>query len=101
MEDVYTLLCLLSAELSKAFCLRNLCYSKRSDCSDASTEYRVQNCLNLAKTRGRTKKYALRPNAVAVIPVNHYFSLFNVFIQSTFENMVISANYCYCSYTCK
>ena len=30
MRDVYTLLCLRSAELSKAICLRNLCYSKRS-----------------------------------------------------------------------
>ena len=28
--DVYTLLCLRSAELSKAFGLRNLCYSKIS-----------------------------------------------------------------------
>ena len=28
MGDVYTLLCLRSAELSKAFDLRNLCYSK-------------------------------------------------------------------------
>ena len=30
MGDVYTLLCLLSAELSKAFGLRNACYSKIS-----------------------------------------------------------------------
>ena len=30
MGDVYTLLCLWSAELSKAFGLRNLCYSKIS-----------------------------------------------------------------------
>ena len=28
MGDAYTLLCLRSAELSKAFGLRNLCYSK-------------------------------------------------------------------------
>ena len=28
MGDIYTLLCLRSAELSKAFGLRNLCYSK-------------------------------------------------------------------------
>ena len=28
MGDIYTLLCLRSAELSKAFCLRNICYSK-------------------------------------------------------------------------
>ena len=30
MGDVYTLLCLRSAELSRAFGLRNLCYSKIS-----------------------------------------------------------------------
>ena len=30
MGDVYTLLCLRSAKLSKAFCLRNLSYSKIS-----------------------------------------------------------------------
>ena len=30
MRDVYTLLCLSSVELSKAFGLRNLCYSKIS-----------------------------------------------------------------------
>ena len=30
MGDVYTLLCIRSAELSKAFRLRNLCYSKIS-----------------------------------------------------------------------
>ena len=30
MENIYTLLCLRSAELSKAFGLRNLCYSKIS-----------------------------------------------------------------------
>ena len=30
MRDVYTLLCLRLAELSKAFDLRNLCYSKIS-----------------------------------------------------------------------
>ena len=29
MGDVYTLLCLRSAELSKAFGLKNLCYSKK------------------------------------------------------------------------
>ena len=31
MGDVYTLLCLQSAELSKAFGLKNLCYSKISE----------------------------------------------------------------------
>ena len=30
MGDIYTLLCLRSAELSKVFGLRNLCYSKIS-----------------------------------------------------------------------
>ena len=30
MGDVYTLLCLRSAEFSKAFGLRNLCYSEIS-----------------------------------------------------------------------
>ena len=30
MRDGYTLVCLQSAELSKAFCLRNICYSKIS-----------------------------------------------------------------------
>ena len=30
MKDVYTLLCFQSAELSKAFGLRSLCYSKIS-----------------------------------------------------------------------
>ena len=28
MADVYTLLCLRSAEISKTFVIRNLCYSK-------------------------------------------------------------------------
>ena len=39
--------------------------------------------------------------AVAVLLVNHYFSLFNVFFQCTFGDMAISAIYCCCSYTCK
>ena len=30
MRNGYTLVCLQSAELSKAFCLRNICYSKMS-----------------------------------------------------------------------
>ena len=45
--DVYTLLCLRSAELSKAFDLRKLCYSKISV---------VMLLVNLAKTQVRTKK---------------------------------------------
>ena len=53
-RDVYTLLCLRLAELSKAFGLiQNIC-------SDAS---RVQDYWNLAKARVRPKKYALCPNA--------------------------------------
>ena len=46
MVDVYTLLCIRSAELSKALHFQNFC-------SDAS---RVQDCWNLTKTRVRTKK---------------------------------------------
>ena len=46
MGNVYTLLCLGSAELSKAFGLRNLCFSKKI-CSDAS---KGQNCRNLVKS---------------------------------------------------
>ena len=59
MGDVYTLLCLWSAELSKAFSLRNLCYSKIS----VVMLLEVQGCWNLAKTRVKTEKYALRPYA--------------------------------------
>ena len=42
-----------------------------------------------------------QPTAVTVILVNHNFSLFNVFFQSTCGDMAISATYCCCSYTCK
>ena len=49
MGDVYTLLCLRSAELSKAFGLRNICLNIYSDAS------MVQDCWNLVKTRVRTK----------------------------------------------
>ena len=50
MWDVYTLLCLLSAELSKAFGLTWLKASMlfQNICSDAS---RVQDCWNPMKTR--------------------------------------------------
>ena len=48
MGDIYTLLCLRSAELSRPFGLRNLCYYKISVVIDAS---RVQDCWNLGKTR--------------------------------------------------
>ena len=57
MGDVYTLLCLRSAELSKAFGLRNLCLYQHI-CSDAS---RVPDCWNLAKTRVRKKKMCPAP----------------------------------------
>ena len=61
LEDVYTLLCLRrSAELSKAFGLFKEPMIFQNICSDAS---RIQDCWNLAKTRVRTKIYALRPNA--------------------------------------
>ena len=53
MGNVYSLLCLRSAELSKAFGLRNLCYSKIS-VSDAS---RVQDCWTL-ENPSQNKKYA-------------------------------------------
>ena len=52
MGDVYTLLCLRSAQLSNAFGLRNLCCSKIYICSDAP---RVQDCWNLVKGPVRTK----------------------------------------------
>ena len=57
MGDVYTLLGIRSAELGKAFGLRNLF---QNICSDTS---RVQDCWNFTETRVRRKtKYALRPN---------------------------------------
>ena len=58
MGDVYTLSCLRSAELSnlsKAFDLRSLCYFKIS-------VVMLLRYWNLAKSRVRTKKNALRPN---------------------------------------
>ena len=57
MGDVYTLLCLRSAELSKAFVLRSLCYSKISVV--VLLGYKL---LESRETRVRTKKYALRTN---------------------------------------
>ena len=53
MGDVYILLCLRSAELSKAFGYMNLAMLFKNICSDAS---RVQDCWNHTKTRVRTKK---------------------------------------------
>ena len=52
MRDVYTILCLRSTELSKAFGLRNLCYSKVS----------VMMLLGYSIV-GISRKYALRPNS--------------------------------------
>ena len=59
MEDVYTLLCLRSAELGKAFGLRNLCYSKISVV--LLLGYRI---AGISRKLGSERiKYALRPNA--------------------------------------
>ena len=55
---VYTLLRLRSAEFSKAFDLRNLCYSKISVVM--LLEYRIAGIL---RKLVRTEKYALHPNA--------------------------------------
>ena len=54
MGDVYTLLCLRSAEwLKEPMLFQNIC-------GEAS---KVQDCWNLAKNRVRRKKYTLLPNA--------------------------------------
>ena len=66
MGDVYTLLCLRSAELSKASGLKPTLF--QNICSDAS---RVQDCWNLAKTRVGTKKYALSPSAAYLNSLYH------------------------------
>ena len=59
MGDVYTLLCLRSGELSKAFDLRNLCYSKISVV--------IFYCTRLLESRENSSqnetKNALRTNA--------------------------------------
>ena len=52
MRDVYTLLCLRSAELRKSVWLKEPMLFQNI-CSDAS---RVHDYWNLAKTRVRTKK---------------------------------------------
>ena len=62
MGDVYTLLCLLSAELSKAFGLRSLCYSKIS--AVMFLGYRIAGISQ--KLESERKKYALRPNAAYI-----------------------------------
>ena len=59
MEDVYTLLCLRSAELSKAFDLRNLCYYKISEVM--LPWYQIARISR--KLESERKIYALRPNA--------------------------------------
>ena len=61
MGDVYTfmtLLCLRSAELSKAFGLMNLCYSKISVVMLLG--YRI---AGISQNSSKSKKYALRSNA--------------------------------------
>ena len=59
MEDVYTLLCLRSAELSKEIGVRNLCYSKIS--VEMLLGYMLTGISR--KLESERKKYALRPNA--------------------------------------
>ena len=59
MGDVYTLLCLRSAELSNAFGLKNLCYSKIYVVMLLG--YRIAGISR--KLESERKKYALRPNA--------------------------------------
>ena len=60
MTDVYTLLCLWSAELSKEFCLlRNICYCKTYVVM--LLEYRIAGISR--KLLSEQNKYALRPNA--------------------------------------
>ena len=56
--DVYTLSCLRSAEPSKAFGLRNLCYSKISEVMLLGD--RIAGISRTLETEQR--KYALRPN---------------------------------------
>ena len=58
MGDVYTLLCLRSAELRQLFGLRNLYMLFQNICSNAS---RVQDRWNLTKIRVRTKKKCPAP----------------------------------------
>ena len=58
-RDVY-LLCLQSAELSKVFGLRNLCYSKISVVMLPG--YKIAGISR--KLESERKKYALRPNAL-------------------------------------
>ena len=59
MGDVYTSLCLRSAELTKAFGLSNLCYSKISVVMLLG--YRIAGIS--PQLESERKAYALRPNA--------------------------------------
>ena len=59
MGDVYTLLCLRPAKLSKALGLRNLCYSKIS--LVMLLGYRIAGISR--KLESEREKYALRTNA--------------------------------------
>ena len=60
MGDVYNLICLRSAELSKAFGLRNLCYSWYSKISVVMLlGYRFAGISR--NFESERKKYALRP----------------------------------------
>ena len=59
MGDVYTLLCLWSAELSNAFGLRNLCYTKISVAMLLG--YRIAGLSR--KPESERKQYALCQNA--------------------------------------
>ena len=72
MGDVYTLLCLRSAELSKSFGLRNLCYSKISVVMFLG--YMIAGISR--KFESERKKCTLRPNAAysnskCLIPLFH------------------------------
>ena len=61
MGDVYTLLCLRSAELSKAFGLRNLCYSNISVVMLLG--YRIAGISRKIASERNKICPALRPNA--------------------------------------
>ena len=67
MGNVYTLLCLLSAKLSKAFGLRNLCYSKIPVVMLLG--YMIAGISR--KLESEQKKYALRQKAAQIcMPLN-------------------------------
>ena len=68
MADVYTKLCLRSAELSKAFGLRNLCYSKVIVVMLLGLGYRI--AWISRKLESEQKTYALRPNISKACVIN-------------------------------